>query len=164
MSWDAAIHGHLHVPSQTREAWLATTVDWAAVEGHDVWPVQTGRRTVRDLLAFELDDEPIRFIELTWTGDDLQLAGFMDKDTFIDVALPILAACAAAAPHGATGELIAMGMLTASFGYRLSVSEGRARFEKLPDSEVPGLDDHPDAQAIQARVLAAMDEEFGEDG
>jgi hypothetical protein len=162
MSWDAALFGHITVPAHAREAWLERLVDWQAVVGWEQWRVVVHDKRVRELLAVELPEDPLVFLELSWRDDRLEVAGFMSRDEFLELALPLLPAFAAAASLGGEGELTAMGMLTASFGYRLSVGEGRAGLVEVPRGEIAALDEHPTAQAIQARVLATMDELFGE--
>jgi hypothetical protein len=112
-----------------------------------------------------VSEEGLEFLEFEWQGDELRVAAFMAKDGFVDHVLGIAAAWAAAAPFGGRGELIGMGMLTASFGYRLRVGEGKAMFEEVPEHAVDELDDHPDAEAIEARVTAASEAllaEYGE--
>jgi hypothetical protein len=166
MGWDAAIHGRLVIPSDQRDAWLATTLDWASVPGHEAWDGHVEGPTVRDAVeGGYVTEDGLEFLEFEWQGDELRVAAFMAKDGFIDHVLGIAAAWAASAPFGGRGQLIGMGMLTASFGYRLRVGEGQAKFEKVRESEVDELDDHPDAEAIEARVTAASEAllaEFGE--
>ncbi|MFV8754599.1 hypothetical protein ACNOYE_28965 [Nannocystaceae bacterium ST9] len=156
MSWDAAIHGRLVIPSDRREAWLDAELDWHAVDGHEVWDGYVGGETVRDIVENVLDDG-LEFVEVEWEGDEIRVQSFQTKDGFNETVIGFAAAWAASAPFGGQGELIGMGMLTASFGYRLTVKKGKAKFSSVPEREVGKLDNHPDAKAIEQRVMAIGD-------
>jgi hypothetical protein len=160
MSWDAAIHGRIRIPEDQREAWLDCKLDWPAVDGHDVWDGYVGAETVREVVEAMGFADDMEFMEFEWDGDELRVASFQAKDGFNETAITIAAAWAAAAAFGGKGELVAMGMLTASFGYRLTVGGGKATFSEVPEREVGKLDNHPDAKAIEKRV-GAMGEELG---
>jgi hypothetical protein len=162
MSWDAAIHGRLVIPSDQREAWLDAKLDWPSVPGYEAWDGGVEGETVRDVVEDNDLDEEFEFLEVTWNGDEICVQSFQAKDGFNDTVLEFAAAWAAAAPFGGRGELIGMGMLTSSFGYRLTVKNGKAKFMSVPEREVGKLDNHPDAKAIEKRVmgqsLALVDE------
>ena len=157
MSWDAAIHGRLIVPANTREAWLDAKLDWHAVPGHEAWDGHVEGETVRDIVEAGDHADDFEFLEVAWAGDEIRVQSFQAKDGFIDTVIGFAAAWAAAAPFGGVGELVGMGMLTSSFGYRLTVKGGRAKFVSVPEREVYELDAHPDAKVIKARAMAAAD-------
>ena len=152
MSWDAAIHGRLVIPKGKREAWLDASLDWASVPGHDVWDGSIDAETVRDVVEDGDFADDIEFLEVAWDGDEIRVQAFLAKDTFNENVLEFAAAWAAAAEFGGRGELVGMGMLTASFGYRLTVKDGKAKFVEVPEREVSKLDSHKDAKAIEKRV------------
>jgi hypothetical protein len=157
MSWDAAIHGRLVISKDQREAWLDAKLDWPSVPGHDVWDANIENDTVRDVVEDGNFVDDAWFLEVAWDGDEIRVQAFLVKDTFNETLLEFAAAWAAAAQFGGRGELIGMGMLTASFGYRLTVKNGKAKFEELPEWKVFELDKHKDAKAIEKRVMQAGD-------
>jgi hypothetical protein len=156
VSWDAALHGRIRVPQDQREAWLDSSLEWEAVAGHDLWRGDRGGATVREVLDKLPMTSEIQFLEASWAGDELQIRGFVDKDMFLDTRIGIGSVFAAAARFGGRGQLIGMGMMTASFGYRLRVADGSATLEQVPDGEVSALDEQPDAIAIEERVMLAI--------
>jgi hypothetical protein len=153
MSWDAAIHGRLVIPADQREAWLDAKLDWPCVPGYEAWNGEVEGETVRDVVERNDLDDGFEFLEVRWDGDEICVQSFQAKDGFNDSVLEFAAAWAAAAPFGGRGELIGMGMLTASFGYRLTVKGGKAKFAAVPEREVGKLDNHPDAKAIEKRIM-----------
>jgi hypothetical protein len=154
MSWDAAIHGRLVIPADQRERWLDAKLDWPSVPGYQAWDGCVEGEIVRDIVERnDLDDE-IEFLEVRWDGDEIRVQSFQAKDGFNETVLGFAAAWAASAPFGGRGELIGMGMLTAEFGYRLTVKAGKAKFVSVPQREVGKLDNHPDAKAIRNRMMA----------
>jgi hypothetical protein len=162
MSWDAAIHGRLVVPPEHREAWLDAPLDWDRVDGHQAWDGYVDGETVRDVVEGVGFSDQFEFLAIEWDGDEIRVQSFQSKDGFNESVIGLAAAWAAAAPFRGRGELVGMGMLTASFGYRLTVGNGKARFEEVPQREVGKLDAHPDAKAIERRVMGASESAYEE--
>ncbi|NJK31359.1 MAG: hypothetical protein HC927_02480 [Deltaproteobacteria bacterium] len=79
MSWDGAIHGRIALPADRREAWLATKLDWASVEGHAIWDAQIDQDTVAEVLDELPFTDDMQFLELEWQGDELRVASFQSK-------------------------------------------------------------------------------------
>lgn len=153
MRWDAAIFGRLVIPAQHRKTWLGADLDWKSVEGHEILKGYIGGESVRDIVEDVNFAEPAEFLDIRWSGDELQLASFQSQAGFTESMVGFAAAWAASVPYG-TGELIGMGMVGIRFGYRVSVAAGKASIVRVPESEVEALADLPDAVALRERMAA----------
>lgn len=152
--WDAAICGRLVIPAEHRKAWLAAELDWKAVSGHEALKGYISGETVRDMVDGVDFVEASEFLEIEWTGDEMRLRSFQGQAGFNESMVGFAAAWAAAAGFGGVGELLGIGMVATSFGYRVSVGAGEASVIRVADDEVAALEAHPEAVAVRERMAA----------
>jgi hypothetical protein len=152
--WNAAIFGRLVIPASQRKAWLAADLDWKSVENYAVLKGYISGESVRDMVDDVNFVEATEFLDITWTGDELRLDSFQSRDGFNESMVGFAAAWAASAAFEGVGELYGLGM-GARFGYRVSVSNGKASVVKFGDDdldELAKLEQHPDAVALRERM------------
>ena len=161
MSWDAAIFGTLHVPPAQFKSFLARSAEASAVPNVEKYlslfevtgdPVKKVLATLGRFKA----KEGLAFVELTTdaAGGRVAVRAFGSKDEFLRHSV-MFAAVWAAAGEGASGELYFAGMLTAGFGYKLTVGGDGVHLEELPRNEMRA---QPEYAAVQARVEARVAE------
>lgn len=152
--WNAVIFGRLVIPAAQRKAWLAADLDWKSVENNAVLRGYISGESVADIVDDVNFMEPTEFLDITWTGDELQLGSFQSRDGFNESMVGFAAAWAASAAFQASGELYGLGM-GARFGYRVSVANGKTSVVKFGDDdaeEIAKIEQHPDAVALRERM------------
>lgn len=133
---------------------MAAELDWKSVTGHEVLKGYISGETVRDMVVDVDFVEATEFLEIHWDGDEIQLRSFQGQAGFTESMVGFAAAWAAAARFGGVGELIGIGMVATSFGYRVGVDAGEASVIRVADDELEALEAHPDAVAVRERMAS----------
>lgn len=160
MSWDAAIFGTLEIPPKQFKSFLARNAESSAVPNVEkylsLFEVSEPVKKVLAALRRFKDDEELAFVELTTDAENgrVSVQSFGSKDEFLPHSV-MLASVWAAAGEGASGELYFAGMLTAGFGYKLTVGAEGVSLETM---ERKAMTARPEYAAILARVEARIEE------
>lgn len=167
MGWDAVVFGELKVPAAKVEGWLTTEVAPSDFKGWPDFFESEGEPRTPEVLLEELKGlvlEPHELMEVALDGGRLSVSAMMAKDPLLDARMALAVLWRSAAKHGGKGTLTFFGYQTASFGYRVTVENGKSSMKVLTAKEQAAVEKGKPYRAIDAKVHAALDGLLGAKG
>ncbi len=164
MLCDVALFGELKLPDPCIDAFLCAQAREAVLPGFPLGALDPLPRSAEAVLE-ELRSWPLlppEYLRLDFESGRLEVRGLVSRDTFLSVAPGLVSLYRTAAPHGAGGTLLMVGLSALVFGYSTRCAYGRSAVRTLSAEAVRSLRDSPAVGTLKEQARSPLEAMLGE--
>ncbi|MBK7859294.1 MAG: hypothetical protein IPJ65_11870 [Archangiaceae bacterium] len=154
----------MKLPQLNTDDFLCAETRDAILPGFPLEAVPTWPRSAEAVLE-ELRTHallPPEWLSVTFDEGRLDARGLLSRDTFFTVAPALVSLCRAAAPYGAGGTLLMVGLGALSFGYSVRCAFGRSSVRIMSADAVNLMRESPAVEALRQSARGSLEALLGD--